>query len=269
MKQNIWNTYTGEQMKELKVITDRYMSCLDAGKTERECVELGIRMAKEAGYRDLKEVLAAGDSLRAGDKVYAVNMEKMLALFRIGEEPLSAGMNILGAHIDSPRIDVKQNPLYENEGFAYLDTHYYGGIKKYQWVAQPLSLHGVVVKKDGTVQKVNIGEDESDPVFVITDLLVHLAQEQLEKKASKVIDGEKLDLLIGNRPLDEAIEDKEQKEAVKGGGRRSWPARSPPAPSPCPPGCCPRWCSGPCAAARPGRSGSPRASRRPASPPPP
>lgn len=215
MKQNIWNTYTGEQMKELKVITDRYMSCLDAGKTERECVELGIRMAKEAGYRDLKEVLAAGDSLRAGDKVYAVNMEKMLALFRIGEEPLSAGMNILGAHIDSPRIDVKQNPLYENEGFAYLDTHYYGGIKKYQWVAQPLSLHGVVVKKDGTVQKVNIGEDESDPVFVITDLLVHLAQEQLEKKASKVIDGEKLDLLIGNRPLDEAIEDKEQKEAVK------------------------------------------------------
>ena len=197
MKQNIWNAYTGEQMKELKVITDRYMSCLDAGKTERECVELGIRMAKEAGYRDLKEVLAAGDSLRAGDKVYAVNMEKMLALFRIGEEPLSAGMNILGAHIDSPRIDVKQNPLYENEGFAYLDTHYYGGIKKYQWVAQPLSLHGVVVKKDGTVQKVNIGEDESDPVFVITDLLVHLAQEQLEKKASKVIDGEKLDLLIG------------------------------------------------------------------------
>ena len=215
MKQTTWITYTHEQMQELKDITERYKSCLDAGKTERECVELSIRMAEKAGYRDLKEVMAAGEKLKAGDKIYAVNMDKMLALFRIGEEPLSAGMNILGAHIDSPRIDVKQNPLYENEGFAYLDTHYYGGIKKYQWVALPLSLHGVIVKKDGTVQKVAIGEDESDPVFVITDLLVHLAQEQLEKKASKVIDGEKLDLLIGNCPLDGAVEDKEQKEAVK------------------------------------------------------
>ena len=215
MKQTTWITYTHEQMQELKDITERYKSCLDAGKTERECVELSIRMAEKAGYRDLKAVMAAGEKLKAGDKIYAVNMDKMLALFRIGEEPLSAGMNILGAHIDSPRIDVKQNPLYENEGFAYLDTHYYGGIKKYQWVAQPLSLHGVIVKKDGTVQKVAIGEDESDPVFVITDLLVHLAQEQLEKKASKVIDGEKLDLLIGNCPLDGAVEDKEQKEAVK------------------------------------------------------
>src|SRR5699024_2380550 len=177
--------------------------------------KLSVRMAREAGYRSLAEVQASGQALNEGDKVYAVNMDKMLALFRIGREPVSAGMNILGAHIDSPRIDVKQNPLYENEGFSYLDTHYYGGIKKYQWVAQPLSLHGVVVKKDGTVTEVSIGEDESDPVFVITDLLVHLAQEQLEKKASKVIDGEKLDLLIGNRPLDEAIEDKEQKEAVK------------------------------------------------------
>ena len=215
MKQTTWTTYTHEQMQELKDITERYKSCLDAGKTERECVELSLRMAEKAGYRDLKEVMAAGEKLKAGDKIYAVNMDKMLALFRIGEEPLSAGMNILGAHIDSPRIDVKQNPLYENEGFAYLDTHYYGGIKKYQWVAQPLSLRGVIVKKDGTVQKVAIGEDESDPVFVITDLLVHLAQEQLEKKASKVIDGEKLDLLIGNCPLDGAVEDKEQKEAVK------------------------------------------------------
>ena len=215
MKQTTWITYTHEQMQELKDITERYKSCLDAGKTERECVELSIRMAEKAGYRDLKEVMAAGEKLKAGDKIYAVNMDKMLALFRIGEEPLSAGMNILGAHIDSPRIDVKQNPLYENEGFAYLDTHYYGGIKKYQWVALPLSLHGVIVKKDGTVQKVAIGEDESDPVFVITDLLVHLAQEQLEKKASKVIDGEKLDLLIGNCPLDGAVEDKAQKEAVK------------------------------------------------------
>lgn len=215
MKQNIWTSYNENQLQELQGITDRYKSCLDAGKTERECVELSIRMAQEAGYRDLKDVMAAGGSLKSGDKVYAVNMDKMLALFRIGEEPISAGMNILGAHIDSPRIDVKQNPLYESEGFSYLDTHYYGGIKKYQWVAQPLSLHGVVVKKDGTVEKVNIGENEGDPVFVITDLLVHLAQEQLEKKASKVIDGEKLDLLIGNRPVSEVVENKEQKETVK------------------------------------------------------
>lgn len=215
MKQNIWTTYSEDQLKELQDITDRYKSCLDEGKTERECVKLSIRMAREAGYRDLKEVMAAGENLKTGDKVYAVNMDKMLALFRIGEEPISAGMNILGAHIDSPRIDVKQNPLYESDGFSYLDTHYYGGIKKYQWVAQPLSLHGVIVKKDGSVEEVNIGESEGDPIFVITDLLVHLAQEQLEKKASKVIEGEKLDLLIGNRPIGEVIGEKDQKEAVK------------------------------------------------------
>ena len=215
MKQNIWTTYSEDQLRELQDITDRYKSCLDEGKTERECVELSIRMAREAGYRDLKEVMAAGEGLKTGDKVYAVNMDKMLALFRIGEEPISAGMNILGAHIDSPRIDVKQNPLYESDGFSYLDTHYYGGMKKYQWVAQPLSLHGVIAKKDGSVEKVNIGESEGDPIFVITDLLVHLAQEQLEKKAAKVIEGEKLDLLIGNRPLGEVIGDKDQKEAVK------------------------------------------------------
>lgn len=215
MKQNIWTTYSENQLQELQDITDRYKSCLDAGKTERECVKLSIRMAEEEGYRSLKEVQVSGQKLKEGDKVYAVNMDKMLALFRIGKKPISAGMNILGAHIDSPRIDIKQNPLYENEGFSYFDTHYYGGIKKYQWVAQPLSLHGVVVKKDGTVTEVSIGENESDPVFVITDLLVHLAQEQLEKKASKVIDGEKLDLLVGNRPLDAVIEEKEQKEAVK------------------------------------------------------
>lgn len=192
---------------ELDRINEKYKACLDAGKTERECVELGIRMAEEAGYQSLEEILSSEKKLKAGDRVYAVNMDKMLALFRIGEEPISAGMNILGAHIDSPRVDVKQNPLYENEGFSYLDTHYYGGIKKYQWVAQPLSLHGVIVKKDGTVVKVNIGEDAGDPVFVITDLLVHLAQEQLEKKASKVIDGEKLDLLIGNRPIDAVLDE--------------------------------------------------------------
>ena len=210
-----WSSYNSQQLEELEQISKRYKSCLDAGKTERECVELGVRMAQEAGYRDLNEVMAAGESLKAGDKVYAVCMKKMLVLFRLGEEPVSAGMNILGAHIDSPRIDVKQNPLYENEGLAYLDTHYYGGIKKYQWVAQPLALHGVIVKKDGTTEKVSIGEDENDPVFVITDLLIHLAQEQMEKKASKVIEGEKLDLLIANRPLEEAAGDEKEKETIK------------------------------------------------------
>ena len=211
MKQNIWNTYTGEQMKELKVITDRYMSCLDAGKTERECVELGIRMAKEAGYRDLKEVLAAGASLRAGDKVYAVNMEKMLALFRIGEEPLSAGMNILGAHIDSPRIDLKQQTLYETEGLAYFDTHYYGGVKKYQWLAQPLAIHGVVVKENGEKVEIVIGEDPEDPVLVITDLLPHLDKPIRKKTADEFVDAENMDLLIGNR-----AKKGEEKDAVKG-----------------------------------------------------
>ena len=215
MKENIWTTYDESQLAELNEISEKYKECLNAGKTERECVELSIRMAEEAGYRNISDVTAAGKELGAGDKVYAVNMNKMLALFRIGEEPISEGMNILGAHIDSPRIDVKQNPLYENEGLAYLDTHYYGGIKKYQWVAQPLSLHGVIVKKDGTTEKVSIGEDENDPVFVITDLLVHLAQEQMEKKASKVIEGEKLDLLIGNRPVEAVTGEVAEKEAIK------------------------------------------------------
>lgn len=215
-RKNIWNLYSDEQILELKEINDKYKRCLDAGKTERECVELSVNMARDAGYRDLEEILRSGETLKAGDKVYAVNMNKMLALFRIGERPISEGMNILGAHIDSPRIDVKQNPLYENEELAYLDTHYYGGIKKYQWVAQPLALHGVIVKKNGETVKVSIGEDENDPVFVITDLLVHLAQEQLEKKASQVIEGEKLDLLIGNRPIEKADDlKKEEKDAVK------------------------------------------------------
>lgn len=155
-------------------------------------------------------MIAAGETLKAGDKVYAVNMKKSIALFQIGEKPMTEGMNILGAHVDSPRLDIKQNPLYEDSDFAYLDTHYYGGIKKYQWVASPMSLHGVVAKKDGSVVDVVIGEDESDPVFCITDLLVHLAGEQLKQKASVVIAGEDLNLLVGSRPLK-----KEEKEAAK------------------------------------------------------
>lgn len=215
-KKNLWSSYGEAAKKELHEINEKYKACLDAGKTERECVKISVKMAEEAGYKNIEDILKEGKSLKAGDKVYAVCMEKMLAMFRIGEEPISNGMNILGAHIDSPRIDVKQNPLYENEGMAYLDTHYYGGIKKYQWVTGPMALHGVVAKKDGSVVEISIGEKESDPVFVITDLLVHLAANQMSKKASEVIEGEKLDLLIGNSPLDEAEGlDKDEKETIK------------------------------------------------------
>lgn len=215
-RKNVWSLYSPEDLKELDTICSRYKSCLDMGKTERECVVISVQMLEEAGYKNIEEVREKHISLKAGDKIYAVCMNKAVAAFHIGQEPLEKGMNILGAHIDSPRIDVKQNPLYENEEFAYLDTHYYGGIKKYQWVAAPLALHGVIAKKDGTVTEVNIGEKEEDPVFVITDLLVHLAAGQMEKKAGEVIEGEKLDLLIGNCPLisDEEFE-KEEKEAVK------------------------------------------------------
>ena len=215
-RKNIWSTYNASQLAELHDINEKYKRCLDAGKTERECVKLTIQMAEAAGYQKLNEVLTKGTPLKAGDKVYAACMDKMIALFHMGEEPISAGMYILGAHIDSPRIDIKQNPLYENEEFAYLDTHYYGGIKKYQWVAQPMAIHGVVVKKDGTKIDVVIGEKEDDPVFCITDLLIHLSGKQLEKKAATVIEGEGLDILIGNRPLEKNEElDEEQKLTVK------------------------------------------------------
>ena len=212
-RRNAWKIYTADQLKELDQINSRYKVCLDEGKTERECVRLAVKEIEKKGYRNLKDIKG---SLKAGDKVYAVCMGKSIAMFQIGKEPLENGMNILGAHIDSPRIDVKQNPLYENEDLAYLDTHYYGGIKKYQWVTLPLALHGVIVKTDGTVQKVNIGEKEDDPVFVVTDLLIHLAGKQMEKKASTVIEGEKLDLLIGSRPLEkEEGLDEDEKDAVK------------------------------------------------------
>ena len=212
-RRNAWKIYTADQLKELDQINSRYKVCLDEGKTERECVRLTVKEIEKKGYRNLTDIKG---SLKAGDKVYAVCMGKSIAMFLIGKEPLENGMNILGAHIDSPRIDVKQNPLYENEDLAYLDTHYYGGIKKYQWVTLPLALHGVIVKTDGTVQKVNIGEKEDDPVFVVTDLLIHLAGKQMEKKASTVIEGEKLDLLIGSRPLEkEEGLDEDEKDAVK------------------------------------------------------
>ena len=213
---NVWSTYTEENLLELNRINDIYKACLDEGKTERECVKTAVHMAQEKGYQDIRELIRNQIPVKAGDKIYAVCMDKSVSLFHIGKKPLEEGMNILGAHIDSPRIDVKQNPLYESEDFAYLDTHYYGGIKKYQWVTIPLALHGVVAKTDGEVVSVSIGEKDDDPVFAITDLLVHLAAQQMEKKASAVIEGEKLDLLIGSCPIAQAEGmDKEEKEAVK------------------------------------------------------
>ena len=215
-KENLWLSYQNEDKEKLQAICERYKNCLNEGKTERECIDLTIRMAKEAGYHDLADIIAAKGKVSKGDKVYAVQMHKSIALFQIGEEPISSGMNILGAHIDSPRIDVKQNPLYEKEGFAYFDTHYYGGIKKYQWTAIPLSLHGRVARKDGTMVDICLGEKEDDPIFVITDLLVHLAGEQMGKKATEVVTGENLDLLIGNIPLEKDSDtSKEEKETIK------------------------------------------------------
>ena len=190
-----------------KFIND-YKKFLDAGKTERECTAEIIQAAEKRGYKDI----AKYKTLKAGDKVYVQKMHKTVALFEIGTGSLEDGMNILGAHIDSPRLDVKQNPVYEKDCIVYLNTHYYGGIKKYQWVTIPLALHGVVVKKDGTVVEIALGEKADDPVFCVTDLLVHLSQEQLEKKASKVIEGEKLDVLIGGYALK-----KDDKESVKDG----------------------------------------------------
>lgn len=215
-QENIWRAYSPAALEELEKVNNEYKLCLDEGKTERECIDASVKRLEEKGYKSLETAREEKQPLQAGDKVYAVCMNKAIAIFHIGRQPLEAGMNILGAHVDSPRIDIKQNPLYENDEFAYLDTHYYGGIKKYQWVAIPLALHGVIAKKDGTVVKVNIGEKDDDPVFVITDLLVHLAAKQMEKKANEVIEGEKLDLLIGSRPIekDETL-DKEEKDIVK------------------------------------------------------
>jgi len=200
-KKNTWETYDEKHFKKLEKLCEGYRNFLDNGKTERECVDTIVNMAEEAGYRELAVLLKENQALKPGDKVYSVWMNKSVILFQIGQKPMEVGMNILGAHIDSPRMDIKQNPLYEDGGFAYLDTHYYGGVKKYQWVTIPLAIHGVVVKKDGTTIELNVGENEDDPVFFVSDLLIHLAAEQLEKKAAKVIEGEALDIIVGNKPL--------------------------------------------------------------------
>lgn len=209
-RRNAWKDYDKKELKELEKLCKEYRNFLDQGKTERECVKHIVKMAEEAGYRDFEEVKKSRKKLKTGDKVYAVNMKKAVVLFQIGKKPLVEGLNILGAHIDSPRMDVKQNPLYEDTDLAYLDTHYYGGIKKYQWVTLPLAIHGVVAKKNGEVLDIVIGENEKDPVFCVTDLLIHLAGEQMEKKATKVVEGEQLDILVGSHPLA-----KEEKEPVK------------------------------------------------------
>ncbi len=209
-RRNAWKDYDKKETKELEKLCKDYRKFLDNGKTERECVKYIVHLAEKAGYQDLENVVQSGKKIKSGDKLYAVNMKKAIALFQIGTAPLEEGLNILGAHIDSPRMDVKQNPLYEDTDLAYLDTHYYGGIKKYQWVTLPLAIHGVVAKKNGEVVDIVIGEEETDPIFCVTDLLIHLAGEQMDKKAAKVVEGEQLDILVGSRPLA-----KEEKEPVK------------------------------------------------------
>ena len=198
--------YKGEEMKKVFDFAENYMEFLSASKTERLATKNSLELAKKFGFKELNEV----ETLKPGDKVYVINRDKNIALYVIGKEKIEKGLNILGAHIDSPRIDIKQNPLYESTGFALLDTHYYGGIKKYQWVTIPLALYGVIVKKDGTKVDVNIGDDPKDPIVGISDLLIHLSQEQLTKTAAKVIEGEKLDITVGTLPLDGT-----EKDAVK------------------------------------------------------
>ncbi|WP_111918282.1 aminopeptidase, partial [Clostridium paraputrificum] len=205
-----WEKYDEQGIKEIFDFNEGYKNFMSLCKTERECVKETIRIAEENGYKNLDDVIKNGEALKAGDKVYANNMDKAIALFIVGERPMEDGMKILGAHIDSPRLDLKQNPLYEDTDLALLETHYYGGIKKYQWVTLPLAIHGVVCKKDGTKVDIVIGEDDNDPVIGISDLLVHLAQTQQEKKANKVIEGEDLNVLVGSIPLKG-----EEKDAVK------------------------------------------------------
>ena len=204
-----WDKYKNGKLSEVMDFSEGYKEFLSNSKTEREATKQAIALAEAKGFKNAEEVT----SLKAGDKVYFNNRDKGLCLFVVGDRPLVEGMNILGAHIDSPRLDLKQHPLYEDNGLALLDTHYYGGIKTYQWVARPMALHGVVVKKDGTKVDINIGDDENDPVIGISDLLIHLAKDQMKKTASEVVEGEDLNVLVGSIPLDS--EDEEKKDLVK------------------------------------------------------
>ena len=204
-----WDKYKNGKLSEVMDFSEGYKEFLSNSKTEREATKQAIALAEAKGFKNAEEVT----SLKAGDKVYFNNRDKGLCLFVVGDRPLVEGMNILGAHIDSPRLDLKQHPLYEDNGLALLDTHYYGGIKTYQWVARPMALHGVVVKKDGTKVDINIGDYENDPVIGISDLLIHLAKDQMKKTASEVVEGEDLNVLVGSIPLDS--EDEEKKDLVK------------------------------------------------------
>ncbi len=206
-RKNVYENITEEEKREMNALCDEYRAFLDAGKTERECVETALKAAQDAGYKNLDET----DTLKAGDRVYKINRAKNILLAVIGKDDIRNGINLVGAHIDSPRLDLKQNPLYESMGMALLKTHYYGGIKKYQWTAMPLALHGVVFTKDGGKVTLNIGEKDSDPVFCITDLLPHLAKDQMSKSLAEGIEGENLNVLIGGMP----IGDDEVKEKVK------------------------------------------------------
>jgi aspartyl aminopeptidase len=196
IRENAWTLYNDDDLKALEKLSADYIDFLNNGKTERECTERLVEMARKNGYRDLDEVIRKGEKLGKGDKIYAVNMGKALMMLNIGEDIINDGMNVLGAHLDSPRLDIKQNPLYESEELGYLNTHYYGGIKKYLYVALPLALHGVVIKPDGTKITISIGEDDDDPVFFVSDLLIHLAQDQMKLTASEVVKGEDLDILV-------------------------------------------------------------------------
>ena len=211
-----WKKYTPQQVEELEELCRGYKQFLSENKTERLCVKTGIKMAEEAGYVDLETVIAEGRELKAGDKVYAANHGKDLMLVNLGTAPLEQGFNILGAHVDSPRLDLKQNPAFEAGDMAYLDTHYYGGVKSYHWVASPLALVGVICKKDGTTVDINIGDKADDPVFTISDLLIHLSSEQMSKPAKDAVDAEILDVIVGGRPVKFDGDDKDApKEPVK------------------------------------------------------
>jgi aspartyl aminopeptidase len=217
-----WNEYNEKGRKKIFDFAEEYRKFISECKIERECTKKAVEMAKECGYKNLNDVIAKKGKLKSGDKVYAVNKDKAVALFVIGKKPIEEGMNILGAHIDSPRLDIKQNPLYEDTGLVLLDTHYYGGIKKYQWVTTPMALHGVVALKSGEVVEITVGEDPSEPVVGVSDLLIHLASEQMAKKGDKVVEGEDLNVLIGSMPdvkkqssKKGENDEKEEKEPVK------------------------------------------------------
>lgn len=207
---NSWTNYNKKELGEIDRLSKDYIDFISENKTEREATSALISLAEKNGYRNLDEIIKNAEKLEQGSKIYAVNMKKAIVMLNIGKDITRDGLNILGAHLDSPRLDTKQNPLYEKDEFAYLNTQYYGGIKKYQWVTIPLSIHGVIIKKDGTEVKVSIGENDDDPVLFISDLLIHLAQEQMKKPANEVIEGENLDIVVGTKPLNG-----EEKEAVK------------------------------------------------------